>query len=232
MSIETASDSEAYLKSVLKTLERNPSSLKTYGTYNVGYLTGLDWGYIRPDVEFTEQEEKLIQLSRSCLSKTNSLTILGLGEMVGYGLVKVASAFRDEISTGSVRVIATNLEEDFEIKRAIDEAKRRLAIFGSLSNYRFLREIAPNGSTEMQILTQNRPILNNPQEIEFLESHHYLVNYLSGIEILNTPNALRAINLDEANIIHENMGAIRHTSNRYHALSIIPDICHTSMEFY
>ncbi len=215
------------LQETLSKIKAEPKFIaKTYSQYNAGYIGDGSFGYLRPkDLEISTQEAAVIELGRKALEVCGQFNLVGVGEMVGFGLTKVAAAFEAEILAGKAQVVVTNFENSFLIEPAIAEARRRLKIFGSVANYRLMRNLAKPASPDMTLLGENKPILQSAAEIDFLDAYHHLVQYVSGVDVHDLRKALDQVSPDfRANVVHENMGGFTHCYNRQQVLGVMPHV--------
>jgi len=131
---------------VLKKLIDSPQNMTPYGLWYAGYFSSELVRQTTLEGQFSAQELWFIEQIRLKLEKKGEVRVLGLGEGLAFGLTKIASYFASEIDAKKVMIVSTNYETDFSIYELVEEARRRLTIFGTKSHYMNIKATIPYDS--------------------------------------------------------------------------------------
>jgi hypothetical protein len=173
---------------VLTQLDAAPSAMSV-PWYNAGHFGPVTMEYRRPEsLDLIPAEQFVVKIAREYVKRFGQFNMIELGGLVGFGAVRIAYELRDSIENKKVQILVTNYEDEFCVESGLQEAERRLKIFGSFENHRRLMKIAIDSckernsfNTVSSIITSNGPMLAQ-SEIDFLKANSYLVTYLSGID--------------------------------------------------
>jgi len=158
------------------------------------------------------------------LNRQDTVRVLDVGGMLGSSFVRIASTFPQEVASGRLHMIVTNLEPDFTITAGIAEAKRRIAIHDHWNEIVHLLMQTPGNAETLDGLSakDKRCFMSRWEDIAFLENNHQLVTYVSGVDTMDLPQTLMAVDpIFQADIIHERFGGFYHHPDRHNVLSAV-----------
>jgi hypothetical protein len=229
------------LDTIINNLQNSRSHMKfTPWPLSTGYFAGVVSRF-SPEVHQNPQRlfglELLVsQLIEGALRRKDKVNVLGLGEMLGISLVKLAVRHRSAVLSGALNIFATTYEKDFDVREALNESQRRLDIFGHTNSKQnaelyIAHCLKEENKDAAELLRANKPILDSQIELDFLRRNHVLVRYLKGVDTVDLKDHLKSYLEpgEKIDIMHEHFGGLMHypPSQIHNLLPSFPSILDT-----
>lgn len=208
--------------SFIQSLAREGSHLSsTYSIENSGYFADIMHSRVEPH-RLQGNEIFASDTISKLLEKQETLTVVDIGGMLGTSFVRIANQFPQEIDSGRLHMIVTNLEPDFTIEKGIAEAKRRYLVQTHWGDIVALWQSSqiPGFSMEFLMKQKNKLLLETPEEIEFLEQNNHRVSYRSGVDTLDLPSVVS----EPVDIVHERLGGFHHHKTKWGIMQAVGQI--------
>jgi hypothetical protein len=205
--------------------EKNFGLIKTYYAHNSGFFADAfrTIGEKLPALKGTEID--FANEIKTRLPNQETVTAVDLGSMMAASLIAIAANFREEIATGKLKLVATNLEPDFTPQKAIREARYRLKKYPTPTAWnRHLANVERIGhDTAFKENLREKPLIFDQETIDFIAEHKPLVKFISGVDTAKLKSRLWLENMPGADIIHEHTAGIFHHPNQIEAVKSLAE---------